>query len=630
MLDFIRGSSGSFVTKIIFGVIILVFIFWGVGNYSSVGQHAVATVNGEQITTVEFHKVINNALRNSDTANFRGDKAAFDAFKLQNLNRMILQTLVKQEADKLGVLVTPQELQHVIVTIPAFLDENGKFNKERYQAVLQQGQLTAGQFEKEIMDQLLMEKLMSYVAMGVSVTEDEVLHYFNFIREERIAEYILFPLADYTKAAKPEEEAIVAYYEANKNAFALPARVQYEYILVSPDALAASYSIDDAAAKAEYDSHESDYSAPLEYNLRMIVLDVPAGEGQEKAVALRQAITERLDKGEKFADLAKELSIAPESQQNGGSLGWVKEPDLQADLAQLLAGLPVGDVSTPRQVEGRWYVFMIEDKKEAKQVPFEEVKEEITLYLAQQKAADEFVALQNKADEGLRDGLDFDGLSAALGVAKQQTELLPIDEADIVLGLSDDSKANLLNVQGGKPAPATLDTANGFALVFVKERIDSSIPEIDALRKEIVDSLVKELSLQLAQADAEKCIQSLEDNVMAAEYAVKAVNGRKVNRLTPQFPPLKGEATALVAALFSQGKGVWLEKPYVLDEGVVVARVKSIIAAPKTEWEEMSGILSNALLQSKRDTYIQTFMEQLTEKAKIETNESVLENMSFS
>ena len=154
MLDFIRGSSGSFVTKIIFGVIILVFIFWGVGNYSSVGQHAVATVNGEQITTVEFHKVINNALRNNDTANFRGDKAAFDAFKLQNLNRMILQTLVKQEADKLGVLVTPQELQHVVVTIPAFLDENGKFSKERYQAVLQQGQLTAGQFEKEIIYKL--------------------------------------------------------------------------------------------------------------------------------------------------------------------------------------------------------------------------------------------------------------------------------------------------------------------------------------------------------------------------------------------------------------------------------------------------------------------------------------------
>ena len=77
-------------TKIIFGVIILVFIFWGVGNYTSIGQHAVATVNGEQITTVEFHKAINTALRNAETNSFRGDKAAFDAFKRDSLNRMIL------------------------------------------------------------------------------------------------------------------------------------------------------------------------------------------------------------------------------------------------------------------------------------------------------------------------------------------------------------------------------------------------------------------------------------------------------------------------------------------------------------------------------------------------------------
>lgn len=630
MLDFIRGSSGSFLTKIIFGIIILVFIFWGVGNYTSIGQHAVATVNGEQVTTVEFHKTINNALRNADMSVLRSDKAAFDAFKRDSLNRVILQMLVKQEADKLGILVTPQELQQVIVTIPAFQDETGKFSKEQYQTVLKQGQLTPGQFEKDIIDQLLMEKLMSYVAMGVSVTEEEVHNYFNFIREERIAEYVLFPLSDYAKAAKPGEEAITAYYEDNKNSFALPARVEYEYLRVSPESLAASYTIDDAAAKAEYENRNADYMAPREYNLSLVALDAPADGGREKADAIRQTLVERSQAGEKFANLVAEFSVLPEAKNDGGSLGWVKEQDLPAELSGLLADLPVGEISQAHLMQGRWFLFMIEDKKEARLIPFEEVREEIKTALAQQKAAKEFELLLNKADEGLRDGLDIDKLSAELGFPKNTTGLLPIEEADTIVGLTDDSKSNLLGVPSGKAAPAALETEDGFALVLVSQRLGSTIPEIDDVRKEIVDVLTHEKAMELARADAEKCLQDIDGSALPAVYASKTANSKKINRLTPEFSPLHGDAGNLIAALFSVGKDVWLDKAYALDEGVVVARIKSIIAAPEAEWATMSGILTNALLQSKRDMYIRTYIEQLTEKAKIETNEAALDGVAFS
>lgn len=632
MFDFIRGSSGSFITKIIFGVIILVFIFWGVGNYTSIGQHAVATVNGEQITTVEFHKAINTALRNAETNSFRGDKAAFDAFKRDSLNRMILQILVRQEAERLGVLITPQELQHVLVTIPAFLDEKGAFDSARYLAVLGQGKMTPAEFEKDVASQLIMEKLMSYVAMGVSVTSEEVQNYFSFIREERLSEYILFSLKDYRKAAEPSEEAIADYYELHKDSFAMPARVAYEYIAVSPRTLAKKLTITDAAAQAEYDAHVDNFVSPAEYNLNMIVLDIPAEKAQDEASAIRQTIAERMKAGESFATLAGKFSVAPNAQENGGAMGWRSEDTLQPDLRRVITTLKNGEISEALLFDGRWYVFMVEDQKDARAIPFEEARDEIKKYLAESQVEKKFAELRDVADDGLRDGADFDALSATLGVKKENTELLAVEEADTALGLTEESTLNLIRVDAGKFAPASLETKDGFVVVSVKERLPKATLELDKVRKDIVEVLTHDASVKLALVDANACVQSIKDNqgALPEAYAKRTVISRKINRLTPEFAPLQGNGAQIVAELFAADKGIWLNQPYTLDEGVVVARVKSVVAAPEAEWATMEGLLTNALLQSKREMYIQTYIKQLTETAAIETNEAALEGITFS
>ena len=55
MLDGIRNNAQSWGVKIAFGIIILVFVFWGVGSYTG-PKGLVATVNGKNITEVEFQR----------------------------------------------------------------------------------------------------------------------------------------------------------------------------------------------------------------------------------------------------------------------------------------------------------------------------------------------------------------------------------------------------------------------------------------------------------------------------------------------------------------------------------------------------------------------------------------------
>lgn len=61
MLEGIRNNTQSIWVKLAFGLIILVFVFWGIGSYQS-ASGVVATVNGVDITEQEFILAYNQQL----------------------------------------------------------------------------------------------------------------------------------------------------------------------------------------------------------------------------------------------------------------------------------------------------------------------------------------------------------------------------------------------------------------------------------------------------------------------------------------------------------------------------------------------------------------------------------------
>ena len=62
MLEYIRSNSQSLGVKLAFGLIILVFVFWGVGSMKDTATgNIVASVNGEPITIRDFELAYRNA-----------------------------------------------------------------------------------------------------------------------------------------------------------------------------------------------------------------------------------------------------------------------------------------------------------------------------------------------------------------------------------------------------------------------------------------------------------------------------------------------------------------------------------------------------------------------------------------
>jgi peptidyl-prolyl cis-trans isomerase D len=64
MLSTIRKSTGSWLIKFILGVIVIVFIFWGVGSFRSQRLNVLAKVNGEDILMKSYRLAHANMLNN--------------------------------------------------------------------------------------------------------------------------------------------------------------------------------------------------------------------------------------------------------------------------------------------------------------------------------------------------------------------------------------------------------------------------------------------------------------------------------------------------------------------------------------------------------------------------------------
>lgn len=100
-------------------------------------------------------------------------------------------------------------------------------------------------------------------------------------------------------------------------------------------------------------------------------------------------VMDRLEQGEDFAELARELSIDEESRQRGGSIGTVEEKDpfWPEELLETAAGLENGDIAGPLQIDGGYAVIRLEKLIDPGKPDEEELRRMISQQLRLEQAA---------------------------------------------------------------------------------------------------------------------------------------------------------------------------------------------------------------------------------------------------
>ncbi len=213
MTTSIGKLSKSFFLKLLVGIIILPFVFWGMGDVFRGGnQNVIATIESNKISTQEFVNYVNRLNLNEEQIK---NLSKTDLIE-QILSDFIGKKVMSLEIEKLGIVVNDSALRNIIKNDKTFFKDN-KFSRTEYEKFLLKSRITAPQFESNIVEQEKRRQFLSSLAGGIVIPDILVEKEFRKENQTKIIQYI--DLDKYHLKNKPSQESIKELYERNKNVF---------------------------------------------------------------------------------------------------------------------------------------------------------------------------------------------------------------------------------------------------------------------------------------------------------------------------------------------------------------------------------------------------------------------------
>ena len=235
MLNNIRKFSKTIFAKILLVIIVIPFIFWGMGGvFSSGNQNSIVRINNHNISTQDFMDYLNNSRIDQKVIRENIDKEILE----QLLSELISITLLNMEINDLNMNLSEETLVNLIKTNKQFFDEKGLFSRTEYEKFLLMQNITAVQFEENLKRKELRKKLFSYISGGIKSP------YFitNNIYKEQTAKLDI-DYINLKKIYKKKEDftiqEIKKYNELNKNNLK-EEFVDFSYVKITPKNLIGS------------------------------------------------------------------------------------------------------------------------------------------------------------------------------------------------------------------------------------------------------------------------------------------------------------------------------------------------------------------------------------------------------
>ena len=213
MLTSIKKITTSFLAKVLIGIIILPFLFWGMGDVFRGGnQNILATIDSEKISAQSFTQYVNRLALSEQQRNILGKSDLLDKI----LSDYVGKKIIAMEIEKKGIHLSNRSLREIIISDETFL-EDGKFSRTKYEKFLLESGISAPVFEQNIAEQEKKRQLLTFLSEGMLLPEALIKKEFENENQIKTIQYL--ELDQLYKNAQIKDEEIKKTYESNKNLF---------------------------------------------------------------------------------------------------------------------------------------------------------------------------------------------------------------------------------------------------------------------------------------------------------------------------------------------------------------------------------------------------------------------------
>jgi len=361
------------ILKWMFLVLLLVF---GVGLVmpGTMGRKdltsAAAVVDGEPVASQRYSRQLTARLE-QERQQAGGELSEADSNKVRRdtLNDLIDEELALAHAQELGQTMSEAEFREAVMADSSLKDEQGRFDANRYQRILQmqaeQQGISWQEVEESFQRGMLLSKVRSFWA----------------------AQAVLSPAEQAAAAARTNRS------------------VKVQAVVWDIERLRGGLTVSDEDLHTYYSNHKQDWAKPEQLKLRQILVQAQLAETTATAKARAEGLLAKLKAGADFKAIASKENADEAARKNGGDLGWVGQEDLRdGALADAAFKLKPGQVSAVVQTSQGFHILKAEDRKAGFEPTFANSRDKALKELGGQRAGKQARALASQALAAVQKG----------------------------------------------------------------------------------------------------------------------------------------------------------------------------------------------------------------------------------
>jgi peptidyl-prolyl cis-trans isomerase D len=609
---------------ILFSLLILSFAIWGIGDiFRGGGQvQPVAEVGDTVIDQRDFAQELSNEVANLSRrlgTPLSGDQVRTFGIPQQVLSRMISRALLDEMAARMGMLVTEEQMDRLILENPAFQDQAGRFDSNRFLTVLRQINMSEQAYLQLLGDDTMRQQLTTAVTAAAAAPQSLAEQLLEYRGERRVADYVAIETAEFTGLDEPDAAALQETYENAEGRFMKPAYKEISMIVLSLERAAEEIAVSEARVAEAFAARKDELSAPERRRVSQAVLP-------DEAAA--RALVDRLAEGGDFAAVVEEIT-----GRRPVDLGMVTRSDLPGGLAEPVFALEAGEPGGPIETALGWHVVLVSEVEPAEEATLERHREALREELAREQAINLVIEQANRFDEELAAGATLEQAAERLNL--EIREIPAIDDrgrdpaGELVEGLP--ALQDFLEVLNDTAVGETSILSESVEGDFFILRVDAETPPARRPLQEVRDEVIElwretqqqRLAREQGEALAARLREGREFAAVAEAEGLTLQETPPVTRFADSRP--QGLDPRIPPQLFELDQGE--VSTFAVPGRQIVIKLKQILPPDDEDREERLAQLEEELTAALQDDLFQQFLAALEQNFQVSVNQRILDQV---
>lgn len=533
MLETLRKAAGTWVAKLLLGLLVVSFAVWGISGtmLTGTGGNNVLTTGDTTVSISDYRLAYDRQVQVMSQQvgqRLTREQATMLGIDNQVLAQLSAGAVLDEQAGRLGLGVSQDKIAELTREDPAFRGSSGQFDRMQFEYVLRQVGMRPEDYIRNREQVAVRQQIVEAVSDGMKAPDTFLRAVALYQGENRTIDYVTLPVSIIPAVAAPADDVLKTWFEQNKSKYAAPEYRKLQYIKLEPADIADTATITDEDVAKDYEANKKRYTTPETRTIEQLVF---------ASVADAEAAIAAIQSGSTFDSL-----VTAQGKTMADALLGTFEKDKIADTAIADAAFGLALNTPSAAVKGAFgpVILRVTDIKPEVVKSLDEVKDQIRKDLAMHEASNQLLDVHDRYEDARAAGSTLEEAAANLKLKVDTVEAIdrnsqaPDGAVISNLPASADMLRAAFEAEPNIENPAINIGSTGFVFFEVKSVTAARDRSLDEVKAKVTADWITEETDRLFStkvAELEKRLRDRNDlDAIATEFGVTKETKRGLKR----------------------------------------------------------------------------------------------------